>query len=354
MRLLPILLVVGGLSLAPAALAVNPTPTGDAGYSDAGSTLFLDGEITFIYVTMAPADLLDCLADPHSDVYKVCSVRVVNSQIDETIADVGIRPRGNTSRDSVKKSWKLKFNEFVPGREFHGLEKFNVNGEHNDIAITRSKLAWDLFKAMGVPSPRAHHVQLKINDGTYVEGMHINIEQIDDEFVDAWYENDEGNLYKCVYKGARADLRYVAPGTPETYQNLGGGLTYQEEINEDSPDYTDLANFIDFINNTDDPTFAAGIMARFSVDNFLRAMAVDVTIGQWDNYWYGANNYFLYHNQDTDRFEYIPYDYDNTYGVDFFGIDWANRSYSGWGNGGFGSDGGQLPPLIDRILNIPA
>ncbi|MCP4589346.1 MAG: lamin tail domain-containing protein, partial [bacterium] len=47
-------------------------------------------------------------------------------------------------------------------------------------------------------------------------------------------------------------------------------------------------------------------------------------------------------------------DYDNTYGVDFFGIDWANRSYSGWGNGGFGSDGGQLPPLIDRILNIPA
>ena len=337
-----------------AALAINPVPLGDPDYDDANEHVFLEDEITFIYVTMDPADLQDMLNDPYSDEYKLCSVHIVNSVIDETLDNVAIRPRGNTSRDAIKKSWKLKFNEFVPDRKFHGLEKINVNGEHNDVSIIRSKLAWDVFKEMGVPSPRASHVQFKINDGALVEGMHINVEQIDDEFVQVWFGNNDGNLYKCLYKNERADLRYVSPGTPETYQNLGDGLTYQEEINEDSPDYTDLANFIDFINNTDDATFAAGIVGWFSVDNFLRAMAVDVCVGQWDNYWYGANNYFLYHNEDTDRFEYIPYDYDNTYGVDFFGIDWANRSYDTWGNGGYGSSGGELPPLIDRILNIPA
>ncbi len=351
MRMLAI--IVATLFFAVGAEAVAPWPVNDSGYTDAGETIYVDDEITFITVTMNPADLADCLANPHSDVYRLCSVHVVNSRIDETVNDVGIRPRGNTSRDAVKKSWKLKFNEFVPGREFHGVEKFNINGEHNDVSVIRSKLAWDLFNRMGVPSPRAAHVHFKINDGSDVEGVYINIEQIDDEFVDAWFGSDIGNLYKCLYLGDRADLKYVAPGLPETYQNLGSGETYQEENNEDNPDFTDLANFIDFINNSDDATFAAGIIDRFSVDSFLRSMAIDVAIGNWDNYWYGSNNYFLYHNPESDRFEYIPYDLDNTYGVDFFGVDWAARPFDAWGNGGYGSSGGQLPPLIRRVLEVP-
>ncbi len=343
------LCLAGVLLCCSSVWAVSPLPTGSSDYDDAGANVFRDEEITFIEVTMGPADLADCMNDPWSDEYKVCSVRVHNSVIDETVDNVGIRPRGNTSRDAIKKSWKLSFNEFAPGRKFHGLEKFNINGEHNDVSIIRSKLAWDILKGVGVPSPRAHHVHLTINDGSLVEGAHIHVEQIDDEFVDAWFGNNDGNLYKCLYQGAKANLKYVPPGTPQTYQNLGGGQTYQEEINEDNPDYTDLADFINFINNTDDATFAAGIVGRFSVDNFLRAMAVDVTVGQWDNYWYGANNYYLYHNQDTSRFEYIPYDYDNTYGVDFFGIDWARRPYDTWGDGGYGGEpaGGDEAASID-------
>ncbi len=333
--------------------AESRIPIGNAKYDDAAANVFLDDELTFITVTMAPADLQAMLDDPYSDVYRVCTVHIVNSRINETHHDVGIRPRGNTSRAAIKKSWKLKFNEFVPGREFHGVEKLNINGEHNDPSIIRSKLAWDLHRRIGTAAPRANHVHFKINDGALVEGIFICVEQIDDEFVDAWFGNNGGNLYKCVYKNARADLRYIAPGTPETYQNLGGGLTYQEENNEAAPDYTDLAEFIDFINHSDDATFAADLVNRFSVDNFLRCMAVDVAVGNWDNYWYGANNYFLYHNQDTGRFEYLPYDLDNTYGIDFFGIDWALRPYDTWGNGGFGSTGGQLPPLIARVLNVP-
>ena len=70
-----------------------------------------------------------------------------------------------------------------------------------------------------------------------------------------------------------------------------------------------------FIEQSDDATFAAQIADRFSVDNFLRSLAVDCANGHWDNMWYGANNYFLYANPDTGRFEYIPYDLDNTGGI---------------------------------------
>jgi len=335
------------------ASAESRIPVGNAKYDDANANIFLDTELTYITVTMAPADLLAMLSNPHDPTYRHCTVQVVNSRINETVLDVAIRPRGNTSLDAIKKSFKLKFNEFVPGREFHGVEKFNVNGEHNDPSIIRAKLSLDLMRRMGVAAPRAHHVYFKINDGALVEGIFINVEQIDDEFIAAWFGNDTGNLYQCNYKGARADLRYVAPGTPATYQNLGGGQTYVEENNEANPNFADLAGFIDFVNNATDAAFAAGIGDRLNLDSFLRAMAVDVTIGQWDNYWYGANNYYFFNNPGTGRFEFLPYDYDNTYGVDFFNIDWATRPYTGWGNGGFGSDAGQLPPLMARLLNIP-
>jgi spore coat protein CotH len=347
-------LLVGGLTAG--VMAVTPLPLGNARYDDASANIFIEDELTIVDVTMSPADLNDLLANPFQDTYKVCSVHVQNSKINETIGNVGIRCRGNTSRTALKKSWKLSFNEFEQGRRFHGLKKFNINGEHNDAAITRSRLSMETYRKFNVPAPRASHVRFKINDGADVEDVHVNIEQVNDDFVDAWFGSNTGNLFKCTYQGSRADLRYISPGTPETYQSLGdsSGPTYELEINDEAPNYTDLADFIAFINNTTDPVFAAGIQDRMNVDNFLRAMAVDVANGNWDNYWYGANNFYLYHNPDNNRFEYIPYDTDNTYGIDFFGIDWANRGYSNWGSGGFGSDGGDQPPLARRIMAIPA
>src|SRR5690606_354887 len=143
------------------------------------------------------------IADPFDNTYYLCSVHIVNSQVDTIISDVAIRPRGNTARGSVKKSWKLKFNEFVAGREVFGLEKLNINGHQNDPSVVRGKLAWDVFNDFGVPSPRASMVRFQINDGSLVEDVYVNVEQIDDEFLAAWFGNDTGNLYQCTYKGAR-------------------------------------------------------------------------------------------------------------------------------------------------------
>ncbi|MBU1950445.1 MAG: CotH kinase family protein [Candidatus Eisenbacteria bacterium] len=347
------LLCAASIAAPVAVIAVTPIPKSDSDYNESNATIFREGELPVIEITMSQAVLESLLADPWGDEYVMCRVRFQNSVIDETADSVGIRVRGNTSRQAIKKSWKLSFNAFVPGRKFHGLEKFNLNGEHNDVSIIRSKLAWDLFKEMQIPSSRAGHVRLTINDGSIVDGVFIHIEQVDEEFTDAWFGNKTGNLYKCLYKNERADLRYVEPGTAETYENYGWGETYDEQ-NQIDPDYTDLAELIDFINHSNNAEFVAGIAGRFSIDNFLRSTAIDVLIGNWDNYWYGANNYYLYHNPETDRFEYIPYDLDNTYGVDFFGIDWAERPLSGWGDNGFGSTGGECPPLIQRILNTPA
>ncbi len=339
--------------------AETPPPSGDAGYDDAGLVYFRDDEVTQITVTMDQLDLEAMLADPFSNVYRPCSVHIVNSQVDETVLDVAIRPRGNTARGATKKSWKLKFNEYVPGREVHGLEKLNINGHQNDPSVVRGKLAWDVYNAFGVPSPRASMVRLIINDGSLVDDVYANVEQIDDEFLAAWFGDDTGNLYQCAYKGERADLRFVPPGDAAAYANLGTP-TYELENDSGMLQHADLADFIAFIENADDATFAAQIVDRFSVDNFLRSMAVDAANGHWDNCWYGANNFFLYVNPDSGVIEYIPYDLDNSYGIDFFSTDWAARPPETFGDGGFGWDfsspfgGGAEPPLVRRIFEIDA
>ena len=45
-----------------------------------------------------------------------------NGSINDTINQVGFRLRGNTSRASQKKSFKLDFNHFVSGPDFYDIE----------------------------------------------------------------------------------------------------------------------------------------------------------------------------------------------------------------------------------------
>jgi spore coat protein CotH len=78
---------------------------------------------------------------------------------------------------------------------------------------------------------------------------------------------------------------------------------------------------------------------NMDIDLFLRAYAVNVMVGMWDDYWKNKNNYYFYFDSNH-RFYFIPFDYDNTLGS-------AQESYGNPGTDdmlNWGSLGG------DRIL----
>lgn len=345
--------LIATIAIATTACAQLHPPTGSADYDAANAAMFHEGDLLTIQVNMAPADLTAMLADPWNEVEYPCYIRVSNKVLDETVQDVRIKIHGSTSRNSMKKSFRIAFNSVVKGTRFHGVKKLNIIGDQNDVAIVRAKVALDALRTFGIASQRAATVHFRINDGARVNDIYIGEEPVDDIFLGAWFGADTGNLYKCAYKGARADLRYVDPGDAAAYQNLGGGATYEEDNNENSPNYTDLADFIRFINKSSDADFVLHLGDYLNVDGFLRLMAADVILGQWDDIWYGANNYYLYHNPLTNHFEFLPYDYDNTLGIDFFSVDWARRPVKNWGSGGFGSNP-DVSPLVRRVLNVPA
>ncbi len=293
-----------------------------------------DSEVAIINITMDTTDLKYMYDYPHSDSIHLTTVHFKNALIDETIDSVGIRIRGNTSRDSKKKSFKISFNSFIKGRKFFSLEKLNINGEHNDPSIIRSKLCWDFFNKIGKVASRAVHCAVYINGEYY--GLYVSVEHVDENFVKKNFKDDSGNLWKCLYG---ADL---------TEANLNYEGAYNLKKDYEGNGFAELDTLVKIIDNTTLTTFENNIEKYFDVTEYLENQAVDIITGSWDDYSVLSNNYYLYHDPSTDIFHFIPYDYDNTLGIDWLGYDWANTDiYS------FGYLLNQPRPLLNKLLSIP-
>ena len=130
---------------------------------------------------------------------------------------------------------------------------------------------------------------------------------MDDEWLKKAYgkDNDTGNLYKCTYP---ADLKYIND-LQTSYKNVrsstaSGGRAYDLKTNELADDYSDLVTLIKKGNQSTTANLPTELSQILDIDQFLKAYAVEVMLGHWDDYAYNKNNYFLYHNPKSNLFEF--------------------------------------------------
>lgn len=244
------------------------------------------------------------------------------AQQTDTVENIGFRLRGNTSRFSAKKSFKVSFNTFIKGQKYLGVEKLNLNGEHNDPSIIRSFLGWHICEDLKIPGARTNHVKVYINGDYY--GLYANVEHIDEEFIEKRYGHNFGNLYKCLYG---ANLQYLGTD-PQNYANNN----YILKTNKEQFDYSRLMDLTYVISNTSPSNFPYDLEPIFNVNGFLRYLAMETFISHWDAYSINQNNYYLYENRYTGKIEFIPYDLDNTFGIDWFLGNLAERDIYNWGD----------------------
>ncbi len=226
-----------------------------------------------------------------------------------TLDSVGVRMRGKSSfrnASEFKKPFKVDLNEFVGGQHYDGMKKFNLHNGACDPGQMRDFIAYDVMRTAGVKAPRVAHARVSIN-GQYW-GLYSMIEQIDKTFVKNNFSNGNGNLYK---NNAWSRLQWLGNDI----------LPYQEDIelktNEDTNDWSDFIELVDVLNNTPDSIFAREIQKVFDVENYLRVLAADIALNNWDSYVDNQRNWYIYHNPDTDLFEWIPWDYNLSMGGDF-------------------------------------
>lgn len=298
--------------------------------------IFRENEVTEIRVVLEPddKDFLLSNSNRNSETYVTASVTFNNSSLQNvTINNIGVRLRGNTSRGHLKRSFKIDFQEFG-GEKFLTHKKINLKPNVNDPSHVRELLTMKLYRQMEVPAPRVAPSALYFNE-EYM-GVYLMVEQIDDEFVDKRFGHEEGFLYKCSF-GA----------TLEDNDRIFDEALYESKINEQNDTRAELQSFVEVLNGVSNETFREEIQQVFQVDRFIRQLAVEAVTGHWDGYSYLNNNFYLFFDERSSKFEFIAYDTDNTWGIDWVNRDWATRDLNHFHRHG------HARPLTSRILEVP-
>jgi spore coat protein CotH len=138
-------------------------------------------------------------------------------------------------------------------------------------------------------------------DGPTYFGLYTIVEVVDDTVVDTWFTDDNGNLYKPEGTGAS-----FASGSFTTAH-------FEKKSNEDAADWGDVRNLYDALHASDRSSSPAEWRARLEetldVDGFIRWLAVNTVMQNWDTYGRMTHNYYLYGDPDAaGRLTWIPWD----------------------------------------------
>jgi len=153
-------------------------------------------QIRTVRIVMAEKDWKWLLANPMSEKY----VRADFWFDGRKFSNVAVRPKGNSSLMSVaasgsrRLSLKIDFNFFNSAQTFYGIKKLCLNNGFSDPTFIREVLSYDLFKEMGLPTPRCSFVDVYVNNEHL--GLYIQVEAIDKTFLARHFDNPHGNLYK--------------------------------------------------------------------------------------------------------------------------------------------------------------
>lgn len=227
--------------------------------------------------------------------------------IDSLFLDsVGIRLKGNSSYDhpGLKKPVKISFSEYLPDQTFDNLKQLNLNNGYMDPTMMREKLMLDLLNKKGWPAPRCTYAEVYFN-GIYA-GLFKMVEEVDKKFLKTHFGNNDGNLYKGDPAGT---LQWEGNAQWDYYDS------YDLKTNEKENNWDDLVRFIGVLNHSPMAGFKLRTDALFNATPFIGAWAANNLFVNLDSYFFLPHNYYLYHNENTGKFEWITWDVSLAFGV---------------------------------------
>ncbi len=274
----------------------------------------------------------------------------------DTITEVGLRIRGNTTRRLPYKNgeyrrahFKIKFDERFEQQEgtpeyeerkkrtFADVEAVNLKwgreGDESDVSQMREIYQYDMMRRAGVyvPLTTSCHLILNVEGDRIDYGVYTAIEPIDDTFLEHNIGDDAGDLYKCLWKGMGPATLTKSSASGDRVGESDAEIGYEPsyDLKEGSLENRSIQIFIDQINDLSGDAFKTYIEANFDVDRFLRFTAMNVILGMPDDYWGMGNNYYLFFPENG-KITFIPYDYDHGLGGGWHPFNTASADIYSW------------------------
>ncbi len=250
----------------------------------------------------------------------------------EKNANATIEVKGRSTSRTAYKSYKLVLNE----RDglWNGQKTINLNKHPFDITRVRNKLSSDYFKMIpNMVSYRTQFVNVfvkdlsKGNNAPYEDyGLYTQTEQINKKYLKVHGLDPGGFLYKAnLFEFQRYPDQIKTVDDPTFDQGAFDKILEVQGNN----DHADLIAMLEDVNNyaIDIDTV---INNHFNRDNFVTWLATNMVFGHIDA---NNENYFLYKPINSNKWSFIPWDYDNAWGVQSQGGINKNLEYSLWQNG---------------------
>lgn len=201
---------------------------------------------------------------------------------------VGVRLRGSMTFQPLtgKPAFKIDMNRYADSTYCGEMKKFNSLNMYYDASLVREYMAYYIMREFGVAAVRNTYAQV-YNNSDYI-GIELLSETYDDVFLDQWYGYDGGVDYMIWEES---------------------GL----ECEEGACDNSIVNNCIGIYNNqsaTEDNL--AALEQCMDVDEVLREIATELTLGQWDGYC-APHNFRYAYNPVTGLIQVLPSSLDLTF-----------------------------------------
>lgn len=261
---------------------------------------------------------------------------------DQTLHDVGVRYKGNSSSmpDSpYKRGILIAFAEYQKGQRFLGLRHVALDNGIQFGSVFSERLITDVLRGLGVKASRCNYARVDLNGKRL--GVYVNVERIDKTFLQRHFGTDRGALFKVDEAGPGADLRYLG-SDPALYQK-----SFELHAGREVAAYAEL---VQFIRAVDAPAGGEEDLRRIlDVEALVKTTAVMLLAGAFDQYTgWQPHNYYLYWNPADQRWTYIPWDLDVGFADHAFGrVPVLEGWHAAW----------PVPvperPLMERLVSNP-
>jgi spore coat protein H len=297
----------GGDGTSRVPLDTSPEPS-EPSPSELSEVLFDQTVVHEIAMEISDEDL-DLLDPPTDD--RVPVVLTVDGQ---TADGAGVRLKQGFAQFrglDDKPGFSIETDEFVDGLDLFDVDRFTLGNAVWDHSFVAEQLVYELYRAAGIPSARTALARVTVNGETF--GLYVMRETYDERWLAQYFEDPTGNLYE------------KPGGPPDTLLEL--------RTNKRRNDTSDLAAVVEVVATASDEDYRDAIEELVDVDELLTYWAIEALTAHWDGYVYDIttpgrvppparpagnpwpNNFYAYHDPDTDRFVFIPHGADLAFGL---------------------------------------
>ncbi len=226
------------------------------------------------------------------------------------VRNVGIRSRGQGSRNPIKPGLRVDIARYTTGQTFVGLSTIILDNLWQDDALIRERLAFTIFEKMGEPAPRESFCRLYINNE--YQGLYAITEEIDGDFAKRVTGETNGTMFEYHWfsdnQWRAEDLVDVA-----SYKVLLEPRTHT--LDADSTLYGPIQQLFKEVNGPDDAVWRSRVEQYIDLPQFMRHVAIEQFLADNDGILgaQGLNNFYLYRFQGTQKHRLFVWDRDQSF-----------------------------------------